>query len=310
MRADVQCAVVLTICMALIPCLVFTGVKTKAEQMKIGVYITAENKVEEFSMEDYLVGAVLAQMPADFSEEALKAQAVLARTYIYRRCACEEDSPTPSLHGAVVSDDDNIYQSFFTPEQAKYHYGSDIDNARRRVLKAVRAAPWILTYKGEPVIAAYHSASSGNTESALYAWGQDIPYLVPADSSSDAKLKGIESKTVISLEDMRSIAADSFGITLTGQPEKYLNAETNERGYVTALTLCGKEVNVQQFTAACGIASPCFTFNIGDGSIIFTAKGFGHMVGMSQYGANSMAENGSTCEQILDHYFKGCELKK
>ncbi len=310
MRADVQCAVVLTVCMALIPCLVFTGIKKTDEDMKVRVYLNHENKVVEYPLEEYIVGAVLAQMPADFNEEALKAQAVLARTYIYRRTLSEEKDPTPSLHGAVISDDDNIYQSFFTPEEAKDHFGSNHDKVRRRVLKAVRKAPWILTYKGEPVTAAYHSASSGSTESALCAWGQDIPYLQPADSGSDALLKGIESDADIFYDEMRDIADECFGITLNGTEDKWLVTEKNERGYVTSAVLCGTEVDVQKFVSACGIASPCFTFRCDDSSIVFTAKGYGHMVGMSQYGANTMAENGSSCEEILDHYFKGCTLKK
>lgn len=311
MRPDLQCAIVLTICMALIPCLVFTGIKSRDRaDMTVGVYLTAEDRLEEYSLEDYTVGAVLAQMPADFSEEALKAQAVLARTYIYRRILSENNSPTPSLHGALISDDEHIYQSFFTPEEAEAFYGSDYEKARSRVLKAVREAPWILTFEGEPITPAYHSVSSGSTESALCAWGQDIPYLQPAESSSDTELKGIESSTTLSLDDIRTTAMDSFGITLSGTPESWLTTEVNERGYVTSVTLCGTAVNVQQFISAFGIASPCFTYKITDDGITFTARGFGHMVGMSQYGANAMAENGSSCEEILAHYFKNCTLKK
>ena len=283
MRPDLQCAIVLTICMALIPCLAFTGVKARDNntEMTVGVYITAEDRVEEYSLEDYTTGAVLAQMPADFSEEALKAQAVLARTYIYRRAMTEEDSPTKSLHGALISDDEHTYQSFFTPEDARELYGDDYEKARRRVQKAVRDAPWILTYNGEPITPAYHSASSGITESALCAWGQDIPYL-----------------------------HDSFGITLTGAPDNWLTTEQNERDYVTSVTMCGTKVNVQEFINTLGISSPCFTYEIKGEAFVFTARGYGHMVGMSLYGANSMAENGSSCKEILDHYFKDCTLQE
>ena len=312
MRPDLQCAIVLTICMALIPCLAFTGVKARDNntEMTVGVYITAEDRVEEYSLEDYTTGAVLAQMPADFSEEALKAQAVLARTYIYRRAMTEEDSPTKSLHGALISDDEHTYQSFFTPEEARELYGDDYEKARRRVQKAVRDAPWILTYNGEPITPAYHSASSGITESALCAWGQDIPYLQPAESRSDTELKGIESRTSIPIEDMRSISHDSFGINLTGTPDNWLTTEQNERDYVTSVTMCGTKVNVQEFNNTLGISSPRFTYEIKGDAFVFTARGYGHMVGMSLYGANSMAENGSSCKEILDHYFKDCTLQE
>ncbi|SEL34550.1 stage II sporulation protein D [Ruminococcus albus] len=311
MRPDLQCAIVLTICMALIPCLVFTRVKAcDTAEMTVGVYLTAEDRVEEYSLEDYTIGAVLAQMPADFSEEALKAQAVLARTYIYRRAMTEEDSPTKSLRGALISDDEHIYQSFFTPDEAGEFYGEDYEKARRRVLKAVRSAQWILTYQGEPITPAYHSASSGMTESALCAWGQDIPYLQPAESSTDTELNGIETTVTLTFDDMRDISNESLGITLTGSPENWLTTEQNERDYVTSVTLGSTEVNVQQFVSAFGIASPCFTYETKRDTFAFTARGFGHMVGMSQYGANSMAENGSSCKEILAHYFKNCTLKE
>lgn len=308
MKENIQCAIVLTICLALIPCLAFVGRQQPQDGFTVGVYLTEEGRVEEYTMEDYLVGAVLAQMPAEFHEEALKAQAVLARTYITGRYESERDSPTPALHGALISDDERIYQSFFSPRQAEVSYGSDYEKLRNKVLRAVRSAPGILTYEDEPAIAAYHSASSGNTESAQVAWGQDIPYLQSVESSSDADLKGIETKTTVGLDEFRRIAEEQLGIVLTGSPEGWLTAETNERSYATAVYLGGSGVNVQRFISAMGIASPCFTFEVNDSGIVFTAQGFGHLVGMSQYGANTMAEQGSSFEEILTHYYRGCKL--
>ncbi|HCJ42070.1 SpoIID/LytB domain-containing protein [uncultured Ruminococcus sp.] len=310
MKENIQCAVVLAVCLALIPCLAFVrNTRTAPKELTVGIYMTSEGQLEEYTLDDYVTGAVLAQMPADFSEEALKAQAVLARTYIMRRYADELDSPTPSLHGGLISDDERIYQSFFTPQQAQDFYGENYDTARARVEKAVRAAPEILTYKDVPVTAAYHSASSGSTESALTAWGVDIPYLQAVPSESDAELDGIETKLTISADELRTCVKEQLGIDLTGQPEKQLETSANERGYVTEIRLCGTKVNVQQFIAAVGIASPCFTFEVTDSKFTFTARGFGHLVGLSQYGANSMAEAGSSCREILAHYFKGCKLK-
>lgn len=311
MKENIQSVVVLVICLALIPCLAFVGEqREQSAEFTVGVYLTEEGRVAEYSLEDYVVGAVLAQMPAEFHEEALKAQAVLARTYIFRRYESERDSPTPALHGALISDDERIYQSFFSPEQAEAFYGDDYERSRKKVLKAVRSAPGILTYGDEPVVAAYHSASSGYTESAITAWGQDIPYLISAESSSDAELGGIETKTTVSEEEFRLIAYEQLGVMLTGSSDSWLVTETNERGYVTTVSLCGSSVNVQRFISALGIASPCFKYEVGENNIVFTSLGFGHLVGMSQYGANTMAENGSSYEDILAHYYKGCELRQ
>ena len=298
MKESIQCAFVLAICLALIPCLAFVSAgHSDTSELTVGVYFTDEGRI-----------AVLAQMPADFAEEALKAQAVLARTYILRRYEAELDSPTPSLHGALISDDDRIYQSFFTPEQAEAFYGDGYKAARRRVQAAVREAPWILTYKDEPVTAAYHSASSGMTESALDAWGQEIPYLQAVKSESDAELEGIQTTLTVSREEFCRCVSEQLGVKVTGELSDMIKTEVNERGYVTAVYLCGAKVGAQRFISAVGIASPCFVWEVKDDSLVFTARGFGHLVGMSQYGANSMAEKGSTCSEILTHYYKGCKL--
>lgn len=311
MKQDLQCAVVLIVFMALIPCLVFAGVKEKRDEgFTVGVYMNNEGVVEKYSVDEYTTFAVLAQMPADFDEEALKAQAVLARTYILSRYEAERDSPTPALHGALISDDERIYQSFFTEEKAKAFYGDEYASALKKVSRAVKEAPEILTYKGEPVTVAFHSASSGFTESALNAWGQDIPYLQAVESSSDAELNGIESKLTVSCDDFRDTISEQLGITLTGSPESWLDTEANERGYVTSVKLCGSDVNVQRFIMAAGIASPCFSFETNSNTLIFTSRGYGHLVGMSQYGANSMAEKGCGYHEILAHYYRNCKTEK
>ena len=147
-----------------------------AEKEKIAVYFTESGKTEDFTLEEYMIGSVLAQMPADFDEEALKAQAVLAHTYICRRQLSEAQSPTPALKGALISDDSTLYQSFFTLKAAKEYYGNDYEKAYKKVKSAVNAVKDdILTYNGEPIIVAFHAASNGHTQSAKNAWGEDIP---------------------------------------------------------------------------------------------------------------------------------------
>ena len=310
MKTDLQSAVILMISIALIPCIALKNVRRpNGEDFTVGVYFTAESKLETYPLEDYLVGAVLAQMPADFDEEALKAQAVLARTYIEKRRRCEESNPAAALHGALISDDERLYQSFFTEEQAKEFYGDEYEKARMRVREAVRSAPGILYYKGEPITPAYHSASSGMTASALDAWGQDIPYLQAAESPDDTKLDGAETEAALSADEFARTVRSQFGISAGAVSAEDIVTETNGSGYVTSLEICENKVNVQEFVSALGIASPCFTFEEKSGEIIFTARGFGHMVGMSQYGANAMAEKGSTYREILAHYFKDCELR-
>ncbi len=311
MKENLHTTIAFILLLAFIPCLAYLTPEgtssAKADDITVGVYFTKEKKCVDYSLEEYVIGAVMAQMPADFETEALKAQAVLARSYIIRRYQSEKESPTPALHGSLISDDENLYQSFFTDEQAKDFYGEGYSAARDRITKAVRSAKGILTYKGEPVIAAYHAASSGYTESAKTAWGQDIPYLKSVKSENDAKLKGIETVTTLSLDEFDKLVYRHYGIS-TGGSAQPLTTSANKHGYVTSLSICGSQADVQEFISLMEIASPCFEFEIKDGNIIFTAKGFGHMVGMSQYGANLMALDGADYKEILAYYYKNVKL--
>lgn len=322
MKEYIQTAVIFVIFLALIPCLAFAGKKgettqTSAEKTKnyedfmVSVYFTEENICETYTLDEYMIGAVMAQMPADFEQEALKAQAVLARTYILRRYESEKQSPTAALHGALISDDENLYQGFVTEEKAKEFYGDEYESAYIRISESVKSADGILTYEDEPVIAAFHAASSGYTESAETAWGQKIPYLQAVESESDAKLKGIETQTTVTDEEFKKRISEKYDIKFSDDKENWLEiSEINERGYVTSLSVCGEKIPVSEFTDLMEISSPCFESDQRDGKFIFTSKGFGHLVGMSQYGANSMAAEGADYKEILLHYYTGCEISE
>ena len=126
-------------------------------------------------------------------------------------------------------------------------------------------------------------------------------------SPEDAKLKGNETTTTMTEEELSKAILSNFGITLTS-PED-LKFKRNKRGYVTKVTIAGKEADNQEFIAALNISSPCFEMKEEDGEVVFISRGFGHMVGMSQYGANMMAMKGSTYSEILAHYFPKTKLK-
>lgn len=320
MKDYIQTAAVFTVFMAAIPCLALasqhsekaSALPEEVSDFTVGVYFTEEKKCESYTLEEYITGAVMAQMPADFEPEALKAQAVLARTYIQRRYESEKESPTPGLHGALISDDERLYQGFFTEAQAKKFYGDNYSAAYERVSGAARSAEnYILTYGGEPVIAAFHAASSGHTESAKTAWGQDIPYLQAVESPADGELDGIETTVSISPEEFRERLSDSYSIDFTEDSEfsQWVElTQVNKRGYVSTVSVCGTEIPADEFTDILEISSPCFECSSGEGVLIFTSRGFGHLVGMSQYGADAMAEEGADFREILNYYYTGCEI--
>ena len=156
MKDLIQIMAVFAVILTIIPTIVFLRPNESAskpafaEKEKIAVYFTESGKTEDFTLEEYMIGSVLAQMPADFDEEALKAQAVLAHTYICRRQLSESQSPTPALKGALISDDSTLYQSFFTLKAAKEYYGSDYEKAYKKVKSAANAVKDdILTIKAE-----------------------------------------------------------------------------------------------------------------------------------------------------------------
>ena len=267
-------------------------------------------EVRQLSMHDYIVGAVFAQMPADFDPEALKAQAVLAATYARSMTESEKASPTEALKGAVISTDKSKYQAYFTPQQAKALYGSDYPDALERISSAADYAESLtLCYEGRPIIVAFHGISCGSTESAWDMWGRDIPYLCAVSSSDDADRPECRTEVVIPEEKLKDLIADEYGITPEGPPGEWLSpAETTANGTVLLVSICGNTFPADAFCELCGLPSQHFEVTFSDGSFTFSSMGCGHLVGMSQYGADSMAKQGADCPEILLHYFPKTQL--
>ena len=328
MKHYIQITLVFAVLLAVIPCIAFLSpgkpdappessssdaentVLTDTEKVKI--YFTKEKKLTEYTMQEYMLGAVLAQMPADFEPAALQAQAVLARTYALYRIASESSHPTPALCGAALSDDTKLYHGFFTPEQAKELYKDKYETARQKVLDAVKSVQdKFLAFEGKPIIVAFHAVSDGFTRSAQDVWGQQIPYLVSVESKQDESLKQAKSVTELTSEQLKEKLEKVYDdINFTDKPQDWLKVtQTGEHGLVRTVTVCGKEIAASELCEVLDLASQSFVFEVSGGKFIFTCKGLGHLVGMSQCGANEMAKKGQTCEQILTHYFKGCELR-
>lgn len=277
----------------------------------VDILFTETGEVKKIPMKNYIIGAVFAQMPARFDEEALKAQAVLAHTYALRRMEEEKLSPTEDLKGAVMSDDRDKYQAYFTPEEAKVCCRDDYAEAYRKIEAAADyATDRYLSYDGKPVIAAFHAISCGKTVSSKSAWGRDIPYLISVDSSWDCDGNKHITETVIGEDEIRERIKTVFPDTdlENGALDPTVTERTDE-GCASVVELCGKVfIAGDVFAKAVGLPSSCFEV-IGEGDkYTFSCKGKGHLVGMSQHGADAMARNGKSCEEILSHYFPNTEL--
>lgn len=281
-----------------------------------GKYIVLDittGKTEEISAVDYITGAVCAEMPATFEKEALKAQAVAAHTYAERQKAKALADPDPELCGAYFSNDSSKFQAYFTENQAKRYYGENYEKYIGKIRDAVSEVEnEIIVYEGEPIIAAFHSMSAGRTESAKNVWGSDIEYLVPVESDPDTSApKYLEEKEFTAAEMKETLESAFEGIALDESPEKWFGApETSDSQTVLGIKAGNTKLTGQQLRAALSLRSAAFEINFDDGKFTVTTKGYGHAVGMSQYGANAMAEEGKDYKEILEHYYPETQIKK
>ena len=270
-------------------------------------------EVSELSMRDYIIGSVLAEMPASYHEEALKAQAVAVHTYAVRQREKQLLKPDKELMGAYISNDSSKYQAYFTEKQAREFYGNDYNKYYEKVSKAVdEVLDEILIYNDEPIVAAFHSISSGKTEDAEVIWGNKVDYLVPVESSLDKKAPGYKEEAVFTADEIeaRLTAADD-GITLGNDKAKWLTVlETSNSGTVTKVQAGNKTLAGTKLRTILNLRSACFTveYTAKTDSFTITTTGYGHGVGLSQYGANAMAEEGKTYDEILLYYYTGAEL--
>ena len=272
-------------------------------------------QVIELSVRDYVIGAVLAEMPATYHPEALKAQAVAARTYAVRQREKQRLSPDPELMGADISNDSTKYQAYFTPAQAKEFYGSGYDTYYQKAADAVNDTDrLILYYEDEPIVAAFHAISGGRTESAEIIWGSPVDYLVPADSKADTEAPSYPDEKIFTVKEFRTIVREVYpDADFSASPDKWVVInETSASGTVTDVTVGDVRLKGTDFRSLFALRSANFTVTYNEDSEQFciSTKGYGHGVGMSQYGANAMAEEGADFEEILLHYYKGVEVRE
>lgn len=257
-------------------------------------------KAEQWDVEDYLVGVVLAEMPVSFESEALKAQAVAARTYA--RKAWE----TGGKHGdGSVCQRGSCCQSYLSAREYVDQGGSLEGVAKvRQAVDATRGQ--VLTYEGGLIEATYFSCSGGSTEDALAVWGTDFPYLRAVESPGEEKAAHYSDTVVFTPEQF----AATLGVMLEGKPEQWFqNVRFTGGGGVNTMEIGGKVYTGVWLRKALGLPSTAFSIGTENGKITVTTRGYGHRVGMSQYGADAMAVTGKSYREILAYYYPGTELE-
>ncbi|WP_239714243.1 stage II sporulation protein D [Paenibacillus sp. 19GGS1-52] len=293
-----------------------------AAQPQVSVYLSQSGQIETLPLEDYVSGVIAAEMPADFELEALKAQAVAARTFIVRRLRAGDVSGVP-VPGADVTDtiSHQAYVSAATLEREWAHGGKSAELAKlRRAVLETRGI--IMTYKGEPITASFFASSGGYTENSEDYWNAAVPYLRSVASPWEKGITpnyavtytfstsellnklGVADKAVPASKDInhsakaQSVASSSSGITI-----ELLSLTTGHR--IKQISIGGTLFTGREVREKLGLRSSQFTWKRKGNEIFITTYGNGHGVGMSQWGANGMAKEGSTATQILKHYYSG-----
>ena len=263
------------------------------------IRLLIEGEEHIVDLETYLVGVVLAEMPASFEPDALRAQAVAARTYTLKRC--REDM----RHGQdTVCANNACCQAYIDPQD--YIAAGGMQSSCSRVLQAVTdTAGEVLIYGGALIEATYFSCSGGMTEDAVEVWGNQVPYLQAVLSPGE--------EGCVYYVDQKTFTAQQFqeamGVRLNGEACSWFGETIfTDSGAVKTMEICGVAYRGTTLRALLGLRSTLFSVSIDKDLIVFETRGNGHRVGLSQYGANAMARKGYSYIDILRHYFTNTKL--
>lgn len=276
----------------------------------ISVYVSAEDKVVEMNKSQYLKEVVSAEMPADFHIEALKAQAVAARSYLKSRTDAYAKSGSPDEHkGADICTDSTHCKAWIPQEKRMESWGKDAKSNWDKISRAVdETSGQVITYNDEAISAVFHSTSSGRTESSEDVWGGERPYLVSVESPGDLYSPKYKSEKSISLDEFKKIIAENIE-NVDFNKELIGNIIRSEAGGIKSISIGGAIIKGSALRNMFGLRSTNININIDGDTVNFDVTGYGHGVGMSQYGANYLANQGKSYIEILKTYYQGVEIK-
>ena len=266
--------------------------------------LMADGTVQTMSRADYLWGVTAAEMPASFQPEALKAQTVAARTYLVSVGADRHP-------GAHICADSRCCQAYVDRAEAEAGWGGQGPAYTAKIADAVSGTDGlVLVYEGRPIQALYFSSAPGSTVDARAVWGTHVPYLVSVFSPEGEQVPDYHSQLTLKGDELRRLVLEQYPqADLSGPCGAWLSElEREPSGTVSRLKVGGVELTGGQLRKLLGLRSACFTVSVKGEEITFHVTGYGHGVGMSQYGANELARQGKDFRQILQWYYTGVEL--
>lgn len=284
------------------------------QKTEVKVFISETGQIVPMPLSEYLTGVVAAEMPASFHVEALKAQAVAARSYTLNRMAAEVDHETEKAHpGADVCTDPAHCKAYLSKPQAKKNWGeAKFLEYWEKVEGAVKSTDGeMVFYENEPICAVFHSTSPGKTEDAKNVWGSPVPYLVSVESPGEEASPRFHSFLRLAPAEFEAkIRGLSDAIVLPGEAPNWIGAvEKSPSGTVLTIGIGDGRFTGGELRGLFNLRSAAFDLTYSDGVFLFSVTGYGHGVGLSQYGAEHMAASGASYREILRWYYTGVEIK-
>lgn len=277
----------------------------KTAEDTVRVLLSDSGETLTLPLRDYVAGVTAAEMPVSFDRQALCAQALASLTYaLYQQAHPKQ--PLPG--GAQLTDDPSAYQAFWTKEEMRERWGDDFEENYGKILDAVdEVIGYVIAYEEEPAAAAFHAVSPGRTESAENVWGDEIPYLVSVESEGDSVSPKYRSSLTVNAKEFGA----KLGLDTDDPPEEWLGeTEYSEAGTLLSIEIGGKTFTGQELRRIFDLQSAAFTLAFDGDGFTFDVKGWGHGVGLSQYGADYFARHGMTWREIIRHYYPGTEIKE
>lgn len=268
----------------------------------ITVFNHTLNTTSSMNMDEYLIGVVAAEMPAAFEPEALKAQAVAARTYTMYKSDFSD-------HRADVCTDYSHCQAYLSNEQMHSVWGNDYEFYYNKIKSAVYSTSGEhITYEQEPIMAVFHSMGGGRTENSSDVWGTSLPYLTSVSSPGEDIATNYYSTVTVSFDEFKTAILSQYP---TAKISSYLDVSEpilTQGGHVKSMLIGSVTISGSSLRSLFNLRSTKFDISFSQENVIFSVTGYGHGVGMSQYGANAMAKEGKSYKEILSHYYQGVSL--
>ncbi|MBQ7088053.1 MAG: SpoIID/LytB domain-containing protein [Clostridia bacterium] len=283
-----------------------TSTPPVAEEDAAVFRVLCGEEVLTLTEEDFLIRTLAMEMSPATHPEALKAQAVASYTYYARRRQAQREQADPALKGADFATPNAKFPAEYTEDRLRQRWGAQYEAHYAKLAAAVTAVKGVtVTHEGKLIDACYHAISCGNTEAAQTVWGADVPYLQTVASPGDRLAAGYASDSTYTAEEVRQILTSELpDVTLGEDPASWFGEPTlSAAGTVAQQPVGDTQLAGTRVRQLFGLRSAAFAVTYADGSFTFSVRGYGHGVGMSQHGADHLAQQGYTYEEILRYYY-------